>query len=84
MLSQCRTNGFWTVRKRARRGLITNQKYNRTCPCCNSTGEMGETVEHLLIECQRWKEERERYMGDIIREREIIGGLFDSFCGQVD
>ena len=41
MLSQCRTNGFWTARKRSRAGLITNRS------------EKGETVEHILIECQR-------------------------------
>ena len=73
MLSQCRTNGFWTARKRSRAGLITNRKYKRTCPCCNIRGEKGETVEHILIECQRWKEERERYMGNIIRDIMAMG-----------
>ena len=73
MLSQCRTNGSWTARKRVRARLITNRKYKRTCPRCSIRGEKGETLEHLLIECQRWKGERERYMGNIVRDIMAVG-----------
>ena len=39
MLSQCRTNGFWTTRKRASMEFITNKKFKRTCHCCNIRSE---------------------------------------------
>ena len=68
MLSQCRTNGFRTGKRRHSGGLIINGKYKRICPCCSTRREKGETVEHLLTECQRWKEERERCKGDIVRD----------------
>ena len=62
MLSLCRTRGLWTVSKRAERGIIA-RKYKKVCPCCNAVGGGGETVEHLLMECRKWEEERERCMG---------------------
>lgn len=72
MLSLCRTKGLWTARKRAKRGIIGN-KYRLTCPCCGIKGGEGETVEHLLLECQRWKDEREMYLGDMIRRIVAMG-----------
>jgi hypothetical protein len=74
MVSLCRTGGFWTARKRAKRGLIA-RKYLKLCPCCGTRGEEGETIEHLLLECQKWKDERERCMGDLIKEITAMGPM---------
>jgi hypothetical protein len=74
MLSLCRTKGLWTARKRAKRGAIA-KKYLGICPCCSIKGGEGETVEHLLMECQRWDDERERCMGDILRRIEAMGPM---------
>lgn len=74
MLSLCRTRGLWTARKRAKRGLIA-KKYMRLCPCCSVKGGEGETVEHLLVECQRWKDEREQYMGEMIKSIVAVGPI---------
>jgi len=74
MISLCRTGGFWTARKRAKRGLIA-RKYLKLCPCCDTKGEEGETIEHLLMECQKWKDERERCMRDIIKDITAMGPM---------
>jgi len=72
MLSLCRTGGLWTARKRAERRLIA-LKYMKLCPCCGVTGGEGENIEHLLMECQRWEEERQQYMGELIRGITVMG-----------
>jgi hypothetical protein len=37
MVSLCRTRGFWTARKRAKRDLIA-RRYLKLCPCCGIKG----------------------------------------------
>ena len=69
-LSLCRTGGFWTAADMARAKLIDGD-YTDICPCC---GDLvlaeGESVAHLLIDCTRWKREREKYLGRFIRQVE--------------
>jgi len=57
LLSLCRTNGLWTAKKRAGAKFI-HRKYKKLCPCCGIVGE-GETVEHILMSCERWLGEGE-------------------------
>jgi hypothetical protein len=72
MLSLCRTRGLWTASKRAKRGII-GKKYKKECPCCGIVGGDGETVEHLLMECRKWEEQRERCMGELISNIATMG-----------
>ena len=74
MISMCRIGGLWTTRKRAKRGLIA-RKYLKLCPCCGDKRGEGETIEHLLLECKKWRDEREKYMGDIIKDIVAMGPM---------
>jgi len=88
-LSLCRTRGLWTASKRAKRGII-GKRHKKECPCCGVVGGDGETVEHLLVECRKWEEERERCMGEIIsdiatmgvvEQKEVVILLLGGECG---
>lgn len=63
-VSLCRVGSFWTSKKLARLELV-HRKYKSQCPCCGEVGE-GETIEHILLRCSKWAEQREEYLGDVI------------------
>jgi len=63
-VSMCRLGAFYTARKLARLGLI-HRRYETQCPCCGEQGE-GETVEHLLLRCDKWDGQREEWLGGML------------------
>ena len=63
---KCRLRALWTAKRRAKHRLIDNM-YRTRCPCCNQEGE-GETMEHLLLDCSAWREERTKYIGSLIEQ----------------
>lgn len=67
-VSLCRMGSFWTAEKLARLELV-HSKYKTKCPCCNEVGE-GETIEHMLLQCSKWTEQRAQYMGDMILQQD--------------
>jgi len=52
LLSLCRVRGLWTAVKRAKSGLIA-KKNLKLCPCCEEKEGEGESLKHLLTDCQR-------------------------------
>ena len=36
-----------------------SEEYLDKCPCCGVVGG-GETIDHILVECSRWAQERKR------------------------
>jgi hypothetical protein len=50
---------------------VLDAKYKMECPFCGQVGE-GETLQHLLLYCSRWQEERERYMREVLN---LVVGL---------
>lgn len=56
-LVKCRMNAFWTGKRAAYAGLISSV-YKKLCPSCGTNVD-GETLKHLLLECDRWSEQRE-------------------------
>jgi hypothetical protein len=70
MVQKCRMKAFWTAARRAKHRLI-DPEYVTRCPCCEQEGE-GETVEHLLLDCSKWREEREIYIGYLIEQVEMF------------
>jgi len=46
-------------------GLIA-KKYLKFCPCCEDKEGKGESLEHPLIDCKRWKDHREQCMGAVL------------------
>lgn len=52
-----RTGTFWFTRDLAR-SLILPESYKHKCVCCNS--DVTENLEHLMLECRRFNNIRER------------------------
>lgn len=67
-VSLCRMGSFWTAKKLAKLDLV-HSRYMTRCPCCDEVGD-GETIEHILLQCSKWAEQREQYMGDLIMQNE--------------
>ena len=65
----CRLGSFWTAYKLAKLKII-KEEYTTMCPCCEDRG-VGETIAHLLCSCNKWREERQKYMLD----RQLISVL---------
>ena len=66
MVQKCRLRALWTAERRAKHRLIDGV-YKTRCPCCDQDGE-GETIEHLLLDCDAWSEERAKYIGSLIEQ----------------
>jgi len=45
-------------------GVIEQCNRNK-CPCCEE--EMRETIKHILLECSKWNQQRQEYMGEVIK-----------------
>lgn len=52
--------GVFPTAKRLAYARCLNESFRRRCPCCEMN--KAETLEHLLLECPRWEEARERYI----------------------
>jgi hypothetical protein len=68
MISMCRMNALRTASRMAKpwegskKPPPLSEEYQKKCPCCGEVVEKGETVEHIIVECSRWAEQRERYV----------------------
>lgn len=62
------------------KGLI-DDKYKGTCPFCPK--QRAETIEHILLECEGWKDVRNRYFKLVnppTNLNTIVGGLLGREC----
>jgi len=67
LLSLCRIGGLWTAPSLAR-AYKELEEYKELCPCCAAyVVGRGEDITHIVVECERWKKERELYLGRYIR-----------------
>jgi hypothetical protein len=62
MLSNARTGAMWTGKRAAGAGLI-DEHFRDHCPCCDQA--TPEPIEHALLECTAWDEERAEIMGHL-------------------
>ena len=47
--------------------LSDTQEYQTKCPCCGEqVGEEGETVEHIVVECSKWADQRDMYLKSLM------------------
>ena len=61
MVSAMRMNAFWSGRRLAKCSMVQPKYLNKACPCCRRA--VGETIGHILTECERWKHLRQRFFG---------------------
>lgn len=67
MLSLCRMGALPTAARMAKpwKGCKTPpplpEEFQTKCPCCGQVGE-GETIEHIIVECSKWQEQRDKYL----------------------
>jgi len=67
LLSLCRIGGLWTAPSLAR-AYKELEDFKDLCPCCAAyVMGRGEDITHIVVECERWKKERELYLGRYIR-----------------
>lgn len=59
-ITRARLGGIWTAQQYVRIGWL-DENYKTRCPFCNAEGN-GETLEHLLIRCDRWNDLRQPLM----------------------
>lgn len=84
MLSLCRMGAFPTAARMAKswKGCKTPpplpEEFQTKCPCCGQRVEGGETVEHIILACSRWQEQRGSYieplMSRIVPQRPPLTG----------
>jgi len=67
LLHLCRTmvSSLWTADRMAWQHFEGMEQYQNKCPCCKE--EMRETIKHILLECSKWNQQRQEYMGEVIR-----------------
>lgn len=66
-----RTNAWWTTKRRYEvlksKGLPNHLKPDE-CPCCKKKFKDGDPeLNHVLLDCEKWVDERRRLLGDTIR-----------------
>jgi hypothetical protein len=67
LLSWCRMHALPTAAsmakpwKGSKKPPPLPKKYQTKCPCCGQEGE-GETIQHIIVECSRWTEQRNMYL----------------------
>lgn len=80
-LCRLRANAFWTGRAFVKIGWLPI-RYRTECPFCgvvDEDDEGGETIEHLLMVCNRWNAQRQEYLSVLINEHRcdyvnLLGG----------
>ena len=78
LLSLCRIGGLWTAPRLARAYKVL-EDFKDLCPCCAGlVFSRGEDISHIVVECERWKKERELYLGSIIRQLQKQFGPVES------
>ena len=65
LLLRARINMLYLGPQLAAAGKVPG-RYSELCPCCGMRFEMGETVEHLFLECQRWGRQRGEILGPVL------------------
>lgn len=77
-LSRARTGALRLASWHARRKLLPAYLAHK-CPCCGEQG-VPETLEHAILECQRWTHLRQRWLHQEIARAEaiipVVGGPF--------
>ena len=63
-LGRLRTGCFWTAKKFARIGWISND-FRTKCPFCHVVGRVEDEA-HFLMECAAWAESRVKFMGGLM------------------
>lgn len=70
-LIRCRMGTLWEAVSLAKIGRLP-RKFLKWCPCCRT--EVPETLEHLMLDCQRWSGVRERTLSGIVVEAKNLLG----------
>jgi len=65
LLHLCRTSSLWTADRMAWQHFEGMEQYQNKCSCCGE--EMRETIKYTLLECSKWNQQRQEYMGEVIR-----------------
>ena len=71
LLAMCRINALPTAAGMAKpwegskKPPPLPEVYQTKCPCCGQVGT-GETIEHIIVECSRWAEQREKYLSPLM------------------
>jgi len=65
LLHLCRTSSLWTADRMAWQHFEGMEQYQNKCPCCEE--EVRETIKHIQLECSKWNQQRQEYMGEVIR-----------------
>ena len=83
MLNWCRMNALPTAARMAKAWVGSKQlsplpeEYQTKCPCCGEQiGEKGETIEHIVVGCSKWDEQRNLYikplMDSIVQQQLLL------------
>ena len=64
-LTKLRVGAFWPTSRLVAAGLIHVPHWSNHCPCCQAN--VSETLSHFIMTCTRWNEQRELYLGALIR-----------------
>lgn len=71
LLSMCRINALPTAARMAKpwegskKPPPLPEEYQTKCPCCGQIGK-GETIEHIVVECSKWAEQRDKYLAPLM------------------
>ena len=71
LIVKLRLDVFWTTVRLTRRGLV-NPKYHGVCPCYCRRGL--ESLEHIMLDCPRWKAGRSVLLAGLIDEAKALLG----------
>ena len=76
MLALCRVGGLRTAIQiaNASQGADDAEMYKKTYPCCGKSGE-GETISHILLDCGRWADARQKHLGSVMGKIRVMSRL---------
>jgi hypothetical protein len=90
MLSWCRMNALPTAARMAKAWSESKkpsplpEEYLTECPCCREqVGEEGETVEHIVVGCSKWVEQRQLFIKplmDSIVQQQLLPSTGTGIC----
>jgi len=71
-LARLRTGSLYTVSLLMKIPDLVPVKWRTQCPCCHEM--VIEDVQHLMLDCEKWKVQRELYLSPLWERLEFYGG----------